>query len=93
MWHLWGLAAPPPPCTAGPRNGDPSGEYLARRASWALTKNMGFILQPGRLSKEKGVGLRKDPCGGGFENRGGSSWSPGYSMMTGDLGGRLSRTW
>lgn len=45
----------------------------------------------GRLSAERGVGLRKDPCGGGFKN-GRPSWSPGHLAMTGDLGGRLGRT-
>ena len=42
MWHPWGLAAPPPPSAAGALQG--VGGAWPGRASWALTRDVDFIL-------------------------------------------------
>lgn len=71
------------------------GEWVLPAGQSLMGCHQEFGLYPaavGRLSAEKGVGLRKDPCGGGFKN-GRPSWSPGHLMMTGDLGGGLGGIW
>lgn len=46
-----------------------------------------------RLSAEKEVGVRKDPCDGGFKNGRGPLWSPRHMVMVGDFGSLGGRFW
>ena len=91
-----GLASPPQPVQLGSgmeaRMGN--GEWLARQGLMGSHQEFGLYPEAlGRLSAGQGEGWRKDPCCRGFENGGAPLWPPGCSVMTGDLGGRLSRTW
>lgn len=95
MWHLWGLAVPPHPVQLGSGMGPwvRGGECLAPQGLPSSHQESGlYPAALGRLSGEKGVGLRRDPCGRASRMQEGLGGLLDTPWMTGDPGGGLSRT-